>query len=53
MEDIICPQCSNVIKPEDNWDFMDGEKHKITCSCGYPFVVIIERPIEYCILDAE
>ena len=47
MEDIICLQCSNVIKSKDDWDFMDGEKHKITCSCGHRFIVIIERPIEY------
>ena len=52
MEDIICPQCSNLIKPKDDWDFMDGEKHKITCSCGRKFVVIIERPIEYYIPEA-
>ena len=47
MEDIICPKCGDVLKPVDSWDFMDGEKHKITCSCRNKFVVIIERPIEY------
>ncbi len=52
MEDIICPQCNNVIKPKDYWDFIDREKHKITCSCGYKFKVIIERPIEYYIPEA-
>jgi len=51
MEDIICPQCSDVIKPKDNWDFMDGEEHKISCPCGTQFVVIIERPIEYYVLE--
>jgi hypothetical protein len=53
MEDIICPQCNNVIKAEDGWDFIDEEKHKITCSCGRKFVVIIERPIEYYIPEVE
>lgn len=52
MEDIICPRCNNLIRPSDNWDFMDGEERKITCSCGYQFVVIIERPIEYYIQEA-
>ena len=47
MEDIICPKCSDVLKPNDGWDFMDGEKHRITCCCGYQFEIIIERPIEY------
>jgi len=53
MEDIICPQCSNVINPGDNWDFIDLEEHKVNCSCGFPFTVIIERPIEYYIPEAE
>jgi uncharacterized protein YchJ len=53
MKDIICLQCSNVIKADDDWDFMDGEKHKITCSCGHQFKVVIERPIEYCMLEEE
>ena len=53
MEDIICPKCSDVIKPDNNWDFMDGENHKIICSCGHKFVFIIERPIEYYIPEVE
>ncbi len=51
MEDIICPQCNDIIKADDNWDFMDGEKHEMTCSCGYQFEIAIERPIEYYIPD--
>ena len=47
MDGIICPKCNDITKPDNNWDFMDDEKHKITCSCGHQFVVIIERPIEY------
>lgn len=47
MEDIICSKCSDVLKPDNNWDFMDGEKHRMTCSCGNQFEIIIERPIEY------
>ncbi len=47
MEDIICSNCNSIIKPKDDWGFMDGEKHKIICSCGYQFLVIIERPVEY------
>jgi RNase P subunit RPR2 len=53
MEDIICPKCSDVLKPSDSWDFMDGEEHRVTCSCGYRFLVIIERPIEYYMLEAK
>jgi len=53
MEDISCPKCNNVIKPDDKWDFMDGEEHKITCTCGHRFVIIVERPIEYSILKAR
>ncbi len=53
MEDIICLQCSNVIRAKDNWGFMDGEEHKITCSCGRRFQVIIERPIEYYIHTSQ
>jgi len=53
MEDIICPQCNNLIRAKDDWDFIDGEKHKIACSCGHKFIVVIERPIEYCITEAE
>ena len=53
MEDIVCPQCSNVISPEDKWDFIDFEEHKVNCSCGFQFTVIIERPIEYYIPEAE
>ncbi|MCU0652088.1 MAG: hypothetical protein MUC39_04010 [Candidatus Omnitrophica bacterium] len=51
MEDIICLKCNDIIKADGNWDFIDGEKHKVTCSCGYQFVVIIERPIEYYIQE--
>jgi len=47
MEDISCPKCNDIIQPKNSWDFMDGEKHNISCSCGNKFVVIIERPIEY------
>ena len=53
MEDIICPQCNNVINPGYNWDFIDFEEHKVNCSCGFQFTVIIERPIEYYIPEAE
>jgi hypothetical protein len=52
MEDIICPKCNDIIKANDSWDFIDGEKHKITCSCGCKFLVIIERPIEYYIPES-
>lgn len=47
MEDITCPKCNDVLKPNDSWDFVDGEKHKIACSCGHKFEIIIERAIEY------
>lgn len=53
MEDIICLRCNDVIKPNDNWDFIDGEKQEATCPCGHKFTVIIERPIEYYIPEAE
>ena len=53
MENIICPKCKDLIKADGNWDFMDGEKHRITCFCGHQFETIIERPIEYCILERE
>ena len=53
MEDIVCPKYGNGINPKDHWDFMDGEKHKITCSCGHKFVVIIERTIEYYVPEVE
>jgi len=53
MEDIICPQCSGIIKSSDDWDFIDGEKHEIACSCGCKFLVIIERPIQYCMLEIK
>ena len=51
MEDIICPKCEHILEPEDNWDFIDYEEHKVACSCGHKFVVLIERPIEYYILE--
>jgi len=47
MEDIICPKCNDIIQPKNRWNFMDGEEHKMSCSCGNKFIVIIERPIEY------
>lgn len=53
MEDIICPKCSDVIKPDNNWDFMDGEEEEVICPCGHKFLVIIERPIEYYIPELE
>ena len=53
MEDIVCPKCGNFVKPGKHWDFIDSEKHKISCLCGHKFVVIVERPIEYYILEAK
>lgn len=26
MKDIICPKCSDILKPSDSWDFMDRVK---------------------------
>jgi len=52
MEDIICPKCNDIVKADDKWDFIDGEKHKITCSRRHQFEVIVERPIEYYITEA-
>lgn len=51
MEDIICPKCGNVVSPGDDWSFIDFEEHEINCPCGFQFTVIIERPIEYYILE--
>lgn len=53
MGDIICPKCNDVIKPDNNWDFMDGEEEEVICLCGHKFRVIIERPIEYYIPELE
>lgn len=39
MEDIICPRCNDLIKPKNNWDFMDGEEHEIICPYGHQFIV--------------
>jgi len=52
MDNIICSKCKNVIQPKDSWDFMDGEEHKILCKCGNKFIVIVERPIEYYVVEA-
>jgi|GEM_PF-3415777 len=53
MNDIICPKCNSNIKPDNNWDFSDGEEHKIICCCGFQFTVVIERPIEYYVLEGK
>jgi len=54
MEDIICPKCKTWNRPNDNWDFIDGETHSITCSeCGKKFEIVIERPIEYYVLGQD
>lgn len=52
MEDIICPKCHNIIEPKNRWNFMDGEERKISCACGKQFIVIIERPIEYYVVES-
>jgi len=47
-KEILCPKCNTLIKPSDEWDFIDGETEHIEClDCGHSFIVIIERPIEY------
>ena len=48
-ESVYCPHCDNYVELEnDDWDFLDGERHTIRCSyCQKDFVVIVQRPIEY------
>ncbi|MBF0385330.1 MAG: hypothetical protein HQL27_05610 [Candidatus Omnitrophica bacterium] len=53
MKDILCPKCNEFFKPESSWDFLDGEEHAIKCSCGKKFVIKIDRPIVYYILEKK
>lgn len=53
-KEIVCPKCKEIVTPNDNWDFIDGENRTATCpKCKHKFQIIIERPIEYYVPENE
>ena len=53
-EEILCPKCDDWNRPDDDWDFIDGETHRVQCrKCKHKFLVVIERPIEYYVQEIK
>jgi len=55
-DEVCCPKCGAFFDASDqvDWDFIDGEEHKIICAeCSKEYTVIVERPIEYYIKEED
>jgi hypothetical protein len=43
---IYCPKCAEAYEDEPiDFEYIDGEKHKITCKCGNTMELVVNRPI--------